>query len=196
MLCLSILASHKNGTFVLMSTGSLNQTEWSPCKTSPIFIFAIFVLLSSRILVRDIFIMGLSFAPGSALHLHRGISGGTHCHEPPGLRRGPARRNPARRDDLEFCRLHDEAAGQQGRRKQERHYNSLMVPPNIHVKISNLMWDHQTKKYNNRKGIFTRQRQPKMSAHMLRARYWKLAEEQWNSTLPLEHPSSSMCFHN
>ena len=48
----------------------------------------------------------------------------------------------------------------------------------------------------NRKGIFTRQRQPKMSAHMLRARYWKLAEEQWNSTLPLERPSSAMCFHN
>ena len=48
----------------------------------------------------------------------------------------------------------------------------------------------------NRKGIFTRQRQPKMSAHMLRARYWKLAEEQWNSTLALERPSSAMCFHN
>ena len=29
----------------------------------------------------------------------------------------------------------------------------------------------------NKKGIFTRQRQPKASAHMLRKRYWKLAEE-------------------
>jgi len=29
----------------------------------------------------------------------------------------------------------------------------------------------------NKKGIFTRERQPKMSAHVLRWRYWKLAEE-------------------
>ena len=29
----------------------------------------------------------------------------------------------------------------------------------------------------NKKGIFTRDRQPKMSAHLLRWRYWKLAEE-------------------
>jgi len=30
----------------------------------------------------------------------------------------------------------------------------------------------------NKKGIFTRERQPKMSAHLLRSRYWKLAEEE------------------
>ena len=29
----------------------------------------------------------------------------------------------------------------------------------------------------NKKGIFTRDRQPKMSAHLLRSRYWKLAQE-------------------
>ena len=29
----------------------------------------------------------------------------------------------------------------------------------------------------NKKGIFTRERQPKMSAHVLRWRYWKLFEE-------------------
>ena len=30
----------------------------------------------------------------------------------------------------------------------------------------------------NKKGLFTRERQPKMSAHLLRSRYWKLAEEE------------------
>ena len=30
----------------------------------------------------------------------------------------------------------------------------------------------------NKKGIFTRQRQPKASAYMLRKRYWKLANQQ------------------
>ena len=61
------------------------------------------------------------------------------------------------------------------------------------------LWTTNLNKYMfNRKGIFTRQRQPKMSAHVLRARYWKLAEEQWsNSTSSLGIPSSSgMCFRN
>ena len=29
----------------------------------------------------------------------------------------------------------------------------------------------------NKKGIFTRERQPKLAAHVLRARYWALAEQ-------------------
>ncbi len=33
----------------------------------------------------------------------------------------------------------------------------------------------------NKKGIFTRQRQPKMSAHLLRARYWQLAKSDWEA---------------
>ncbi|XP_044758780.1 beta-glucuronidase isoform X2 [Coccinella septempunctata] len=36
----------------------------------------------------------------------------------------------------------------------------------------------------NKKGIFTRNRQPKASAHVLRKRYWGLAEILYNATLP------------
>lgn len=36
----------------------------------------------------------------------------------------------------------------------------------------------------NKKGIFTRNRQPKASAHLLRIRYWKLAEQLYNATAP------------
>ncbi|CAG2053611.1 unnamed protein product [Timema podura] len=36
----------------------------------------------------------------------------------------------------------------------------------------------------NKKGIFTRQRQPKRSAHVLRERYFALAQELDNATLP------------
>ncbi|KAK9877172.1 hypothetical protein WA026_016920 [Henosepilachna vigintioctopunctata] len=36
----------------------------------------------------------------------------------------------------------------------------------------------------NKKGIFTRNRQPKASAHFLRKRYWALAERLYNATLP------------
>ncbi|XP_046998789.1 beta-glucuronidase-like isoform X1 [Schistocerca americana] len=36
----------------------------------------------------------------------------------------------------------------------------------------------------NKKGIFTRVRQPKMTAHMVRQRYWSLAKEDYNVTLP------------
>ncbi|KAJ8963678.1 hypothetical protein NQ314_005471 [Rhamnusium bicolor] len=36
----------------------------------------------------------------------------------------------------------------------------------------------------NKKGIFTRSRQPKASAHHLRKRYWGLAKEYYNATLP------------
>lgn len=36
----------------------------------------------------------------------------------------------------------------------------------------------------NKKGIFTRNRQPKASAHHLRKRYWKLAEQLYNVTAP------------
>ncbi len=34
-----------------------------------------------------------------------------------------------------------------------------------------------TRAVGNKKGIFTRQRQPKASAHTLRKRYWDLAKE-------------------
>jgi len=34
-----------------------------------------------------------------------------------------------------------------------------------------------TRVVGNKKGIFTRQRQPKLSAHVLRARYWRLAQQ-------------------
>ncbi|CAH1154619.1 unnamed protein product [Phaedon cochleariae] len=36
----------------------------------------------------------------------------------------------------------------------------------------------------NKKGIFTRNRQPKASAHLIRRRYWSLAREYSNMTLP------------
>lgn len=36
----------------------------------------------------------------------------------------------------------------------------------------------------NKKGIFTRQRQPKNSAHLLRKRYWSLAHHLDNATIP------------
>lgn len=36
----------------------------------------------------------------------------------------------------------------------------------------------------NKKGIFTRQRQPKSSAHFLRKRFWSLAHQINNVTLP------------
>ena len=52
-----------------------------------------------------------------------------------------------------------------------------------------------TRVVGNKKGIFTRQRQPKTSAHVLRARYWRLAREHVKSTVPEEPPSSGMCFN-
>jgi hypothetical protein len=36
----------------------------------------------------------------------------------------------------------------------------------------------------NKKGIFTRDRQPKAAAHFMRKRYWKIAEDLDNSALP------------
>lgn len=36
----------------------------------------------------------------------------------------------------------------------------------------------------NKKGVFTRQRQPKDSAHFLRKRYWSLAQQLNNVTMP------------
>lgn len=36
----------------------------------------------------------------------------------------------------------------------------------------------------NKKGIFTRERQPKAAAHHLRKRYFALANELYNATLP------------
>ncbi|KAJ8974538.1 hypothetical protein NQ317_009105 [Molorchus minor] len=38
----------------------------------------------------------------------------------------------------------------------------------------------------NKKGIFTRNRQPKAGAHHLRKRYWSLAKEYYNATMPLD----------
>lgn len=38
----------------------------------------------------------------------------------------------------------------------------------------------------NKKGIFTRQRQPKNSAHFMRRRYWSLAKQLDNATLPTD----------
>ncbi|KAJ8974536.1 hypothetical protein NQ317_009103 [Molorchus minor] len=38
----------------------------------------------------------------------------------------------------------------------------------------------------NKKGIFTRQRQPKQSAHLMRRRYWSLAAELDNATIPAD----------
>ena len=59
-----------------------------------------------------------------------------------------------------------------------------------------------TRVLGNNKGVFTRQRQPKMSAHMLRARYCWLARKQWNATMTRTHDQSSTasamstCFNN
>lgn len=36
----------------------------------------------------------------------------------------------------------------------------------------------------NKKGLFTRSRQPKASAHHMRRRYWKLAEQLYNASVP------------
>ena len=36
----------------------------------------------------------------------------------------------------------------------------------------------------NKKGIFTRNRQPKASAHLLRKRYWALAQDLDNAEVP------------
>jgi beta-glucuronidase len=36
----------------------------------------------------------------------------------------------------------------------------------------------------NKKGIFTRNRQPKASAHHLRKRYWALAAQLYNASMP------------
>lgn len=52
--------------------------------------------------------------------------------------------------------------------------------------IGEMIWnfaDFMTKQENrrvagNKKGIFTRDRQPKMAAHLMRSRYWQLAEEE------------------
>lgn len=38
----------------------------------------------------------------------------------------------------------------------------------------------------NKKGIFTRQRQPKSAAMHVRRRYWQLANELDNASLPLD----------
>lgn len=37
-----------------------------------------------------------------------------------------------------------------------------------------------------RKGVFTRERQPKNSAYLLRKRYWSLAQEIDNATIPAD----------
>ena len=37
------------------------------------------------------------------------------------------------------------------------------------------------------KGLFTRQRQPKMAGHVMRLRYWNLAEHYHNSTIPTNY---------
>ena len=34
-----------------------------------------------------------------------------------------------------------------------------------------------TRVNGNKKGIFTREREPKMSAHLLRQRYWEIAQK-------------------
>lgn len=44
----------------------------------------------------------------------------------------------------------------------------------------------------NKKGIFTRDRQPKSSAHLVRKRYWTIAEELDNATPP-ENVSEYIC---
>lgn len=38
----------------------------------------------------------------------------------------------------------------------------------------------------NKKGIFTRERQPKASAHLVRKRYWLLAKEMDKITVPAD----------
>ncbi|XP_069689811.1 beta-glucuronidase-like [Periplaneta americana] len=62
--------------------------------------------------------------------------------------------------------------------------------------IGEMIWnyaDFNTDQYNyysfmrvggNKKGIFTRERQPKASAHLLRKRYWAVAQDLDNATLP------------
>ncbi len=49
-----------------------------------------------------------------------------------------------------------------------------------------LLFLETTRVAGNKKGMFTRQRQPKMAAHILRERYLKLSKEesnQWDDIL-------------
>ena len=68
--------------------------------------------------------------------------------------------------------------------------------------IGEMIWnfaDFMTKQqYNrvvgNKKGIFTRQRQPKASAHLMRRRYWYLAEMiDYFKTTKLDAASKDIC---
>jgi hypothetical protein len=57
------------------------------------------------------------------------------------------------------------------------------------ILVGEMIWnfaDFMTKQQTNRvvgnrKGIFSRQRQPKLSAHVLRWRYWHLAQDNWTA---------------
>lgn len=50
--------------------------------------------------------------------------------------------------------------------------------------LINIIFSAYTRVGGNKKGIFTRARQPKASAHFLRKRYWKLAAEYANVSMP------------
>ncbi|XP_029468157.1 beta-glucuronidase [Rhinatrema bivittatum] len=77
-------------------------------------------------------------------------------------------------------------------------YHSVFDQKKKHYLIGELIWnfaDFMTQQstmrvIGNKKGIFTRQRQPKSAAFLLRERYWKLA----NETGSLPHPSTQNGF--
>jgi len=66
-----------------------------------------------------------------------------------------------------------------------RHFEAFDILRSRGYFIGEMIWNFAdfmtaqttTRVGGNRKGIFTRQRQPKASAHLLRKRYWSLAEE-------------------
>ncbi|CAJ0944699.1 unnamed protein product [Ranitomeya imitator] len=74
-----------------------------------------------------------------------------------------------------------------------KHYHSVLDEKRTKCVIGELIWNFAdfmtaqtvTRVVGNKKGIFTRQRQPKSSAFILRDRYWKLA----NSTGYLHKPT-------
>ncbi|CAI9590473.1 unnamed protein product [Staurois parvus] len=73
-----------------------------------------------------------------------------------------------------------------------RNYHSVFDQKRKMFVIGELIWNFAdfmtsqgiTRVIGNKKGIFTRQRQPKTSAFILRDRYWKLANETWCHSQP------------
>uniref|UniRef100_A0A8C5X265 Beta-glucuronidase n=1 Tax=Malurus cyaneus samueli TaxID=2593467 RepID=A0A8C5X265_9PASS len=79
-----------------------------------------------------------------------------------------------------------------------REYHSVFDKKRKEYVIGELIWNFAdfmtsqgtTRVLGNKKGIFTRQRQPKAAAFVLRDRYWKIANESTNEVFQLNSPNS------